>query len=666
LKSIAVLLFASLFAVCVVRGQGETNATGKEPVTPAVATDEDILALLPTLASGDDDLIEETVKKLAKTGDLRLARFFELYRQGSVYNWPDEDGNVRIVVNEETEEDDDLNEFAPLFDPLTGEAIIIDGKQPKPDVFDLEDISPGRKLRKLVNASKFLLRLFSPDFDTRMSGVKKCGDPPYIADALPFLAEIAETDEDPKIRWVANESILLVRLAGKAPDSTFNDRVEAIRQLSEIESLRALPRVEDLLKKMQQGEEEFADVSSEDRVEATTVSEAAIKHIEGHQAFVDRMGNAFRGISYGSVLILMALGLAITFGLMGVINMAHGELMMIGAYATYEIMMLFTFGNTYTYCTPFLLVGSLACLCLSHFYDKWPSYLGAIVCLVLAFTWKAILPDLMDNFWFFLPDFMDNFWLFRERPITMSLETFDYYYLVALPVAFLAAACVGWIMEWLVVRHLYNRPLESLLATWGVGLILIQLVRIKYGDNIGVNAPTWARGGWEVTQDVILPYARLYLLGLCAACVGFVYFIMQRTKQGMLMRATMQNRDMAESLGVRTRNVDRFTFALGSGIAGVAGYGWTIIGGVTPDMGQTNFIVDSFLVVVTGGVGELAGVICSGLGIGVITKTIEPIEFGDFLVGPVWAKVVLLILIVAFIQFRPSGLFAPKGRSADD
>jgi urea transport system permease protein len=591
LKSIAVLLFASLFAVCVVRGQGETNATGKEPATPEVATDEDILALLPTLASGDDDLIEETVRKLAKTGDLRLARFFELYRQGSVYNWPDEDGNVRIVVNEETEEDDDLNEFAPLFDPLTGEAIIIDGKQPKPDVFDLEDISPGRKLRKLVNASKFLLRLFSPDFDTRMSGVKKCGDPPYIADALPFLKGIAETDENLKIRWVANESILLVRLAGKAPDSTFNDRVESIRQLSEIESLRALPRVEDLLKKMQQGEDEFADVSSEDRVEATTVSEAAIKHIEGHQAFVDRVGNAFRGISYGSVLILMALGLAITFGLMGVINMAHGELMMIGAYVTYEMQL--AFGHT---------------------------------------------PD---------------------NPV-------DGYYLAALPAAFLAAAFVGLIMEWLVVRHLYNRPLESLLATWGVGLILIQLARVIYGDNIGVNAPTWARGGWEVSQDVILPYARLYLLGLCAACVGFVYFIMQRTKQGMLMRATMQNRDMAESLGVRTRNVDRFTFALGSGIAGVAGYGWTIIGGVTPDMGQTNFIVDSFLVVVTGGVGELAGVICSGLGIGVITKTIEPIEFGDFLVGPVWAKVVLLILIVAFIQFRPSGLFAPKGRSADD
>ena len=312
--------------------------------------------------------------------------------------------------------------------------------------------------------------------------------------------------------------------------------------------------------------------------------------MNGHKDTVELAGNLFRGVSYGTVLILIALGLAITFGLMGVINMAHGELMMIGAYVTYEVQM--HFGHT------------------------------------------------------------------PENPV-------DSYYFAALPMAFLVSALVGLIMEALVVRHLYNRPLESLLATWGVGLLLIQLIRIRYGDNIGVNSPTWARGGYEVAQDIILPYARLYLIGLCVACVSFVYFILRRTRQGMLIRATMQNRDMARSLGVRTRNVDRFTFALGSGIAGVAGYGWTIIGGVTPDMGQTNFIVDSFLVVVTGGVGELAGVLFSGLGIGVLSKAIEPMEFGTFVIGPVWGKVLLLVFIVAFIQYRPSGLFAPKGRLAD-
>ena len=286
----------------------------------------------------------------------------------------------------------------------------------------------------------------------------------------------------------------------------------------------------------------------------------------------------------------MALGLAITFGLMGVINMAHGELMMIGAYATFEMQRLF--GHT---------------------------------------------PD----------------------------NPSDWYYVAALPVAFLTAALVGYLMEVLVVRYLYRRPLESLLATWGIGLLLIQLVRIRYGDNIGVNAPTWARGGLEIMQDLIVPYSRCFIIILCGMCVLLIYYLMNYTKLGLRMRATMQNRNMASSVGVNTQRVDRYTFAFGSGIAGVAGYAWTLIGGVTPDMGQTNFIIDSFLVVVTGGVGELVGVICAGLGIGVLTKVIEPMQIGSFVVGAIWAKIIILILIVAFIQFKPAGLFAPKGRLSD-
>lgn len=572
---------------------GETNDTSRRDgeAETGVASDEAIRALFLRLVSDDDEVVEQAIVKLAKTGDPRLERFMELYRQGSVYNWPDEDGAPRIVVNEETVEDDDFNEFAPLFDPLTGAKVMVDGKHARPDVFDLEDMAPGRKLRKLVNAAKYLLRLFSPDLETRLSGVKKCGDPPYNSDALPFLREIAEEDPHPKARRMARESLLLIRFAGRTPDATFADRVAAIRELGEMNSLRALPRIEDFLKGIERGEEEFASVAKGDLSRAKVVSAEALKRIGEHADSVELAGNLFRGVSYGSVLILMALGLAITFGLMGVINMAHGELMMIGAYATYETQLFF--GHT---------------------------------------------PD----------------------------TPADAYYLWALPVAFFAAALVGLIMESLVVRHLYNRPLESLLATWGVGLILIQAARLRYGDNIGVNAPSWARGGVEVSQDLILPHARLYIIVLCAACVFFVYFVMRKTKRGMLMRATMQNRDMAAGLGVRTRGVDRFTFALGSGIAGVAGYGWTLIGGVTPDMGQTNFIVDSFLVVVTGGVGELAGVIFSGLGIGMFTKWIEPLEFGKFVIGPVWAKVILLAGIVGFIQYRPSGLFAPKGRAGDD
>ena len=553
--------------------------------------ESELLSLLQSLAVDDDEVRANVITSLAKSGDPQLERFFELYRQGSVYNWPDESGGVRIVVNEETVMDDDFNEFAPLFEPISGKPFLVDGKQAKPDLLDLEDISPGRKIRTLVNSSKFLLRLFSKDQEVRSSGVKKCGDPPFLPEAVPFLKEIInDPSVDEKIRWLSKESISLIRFSGKLEgENSLTDRINALKDLGELNSLRANARIKNFQNELN---ESYASGTITAGVKRKLDGEIkrVSRGLESHKDSVELAGNLFRGFSYGSVLILMALGLAITFGLMGVINMAHGELMMIGAYVTYEVQMYF--GHT---------------------------------------------PD---------------------TPI-------DSYYFAALPMAFLVSALVGLIMEGVVVRHLYNRPLESLLATWGVGLLLIQLVRIRYGDNIGVNSPTWARGGYEIAQDIVLPYARLYLIGLCVAAVSFVYFILRRTRQGMLIRATMQNRDMARSLGVRTRNVDRFTFALGSGIAGVAGYGWTIIGGVTPDMGQTNFIVDSFLVVVTGGVGELAGVLFSGLGIGVLSKAIEPMEFGDFVVGPVWGKVLLLVFIVAFIQFRPSGLFAPKGRLAD-
>ena len=551
----------------------------------------EIYSLLKSLASSDNDLIEKTVLKLAKTGDPRLEEFFELYRQGSVYNWPTDSGDIRIVVSEETIMDDDFNEFAILSEPLSGEPFMVDGLQAKPDLLDLEDISPGRKLRSLVNSSKFLIRLFSPDYDTRISGVKKCGDPPYLFEAMDSLDEISKDPlEAEKIRWTANESIALIEFGKKSVDyNGLELRIEALNKLSSLNSLRALARIDSFNKEIKDLQES-GNININQSETLTQKALAVKKSLESHKSSVELSGNLFRGISYGSVLILIALGLAITFGLMGVINMAHGELVMIGAYATYEVQMYF--GHA---------------------------------------------PD---------------------NPV-------NEYYLFALPVAFFASASVGLLMEKFVIRHLYNRPLESLLATWGVSLLLIQLVRLRYGDNIGVNSPTWARGGYEISQDIVLPFARLYLLALSAACVGFVYFIIRKTRKGMLIRATMQNRDMASSLGVRTRNVDRFTFALGSGIAGVAGYGWTIVGGVTPDMGTKLFIVDSFLVVVAGGVGELAGVLCSGLGIGVITKLIEPLDFGGFIIGPVWGKVILLALIVAFIQYRPAGLFSPKGRLAD-
>ena len=550
----------------------------------------------------DEDVTtrKAAIMTLAKSGDLRVEPILESYRLGEFYLW-----NGKMVLCKETSEDEDFNEFCLLSDVLTAEPILgADGEQMQIPLEELEEISPSRAERKLANSAKFLVRLSSPVPEIRMSGAKKCGDPPGIIEAVSQLEEMAQNDPVKKIRYIANESLLLIRLSRTSLEQDPDAHLDIVHELGEIKSLRGLPRLQEMFDKLMVKVEALPDFEEGTDIENLEPADEkalgiykyaiaykyAMNQINSYQGLVGGVGNIFRGLSLGSVLILMALGLAITFGLMGVINMAHGELMMIGAYATFEMQRLF--GHT---------------------------------------------PD----------------------------NPSDWYYVVALPAAFLAAAFVGYLIEVLVVRHLYRRPLESLLATWGIGLLLIQLVRIRYGDNIGVNAPTWARGGLEVVQDLIVPYSRCFIIVLCGLCVLLIYYLMNHTKLGLRMRATMQNRNMANSMGVNTQRVDRYTFAFGSGIAGVAGCAWTLIGGVTPDMGQTNFIIDSFLVVVTGGVGELIGVICAGLGIGVLMKVIEPLGIGSVVVGAIWAKILLLIIIVGFIQFKPAGLFAPKGRLSD-
>ena len=559
-----------------------TGWTLNQPVAAADSStdttgDATLLEQMAKLAGDDAAARKQVLFDLAKSGDSRLEAFLENYRTGSVYLW-----NGQIVVCTETEEDEDFNELAPLTHPLTGEPVLgADDKQAKPDILDLEDMSPDRAGRLAARSALFLLKLSSPDRESRLVAVKKSGTPPYNAEAIPFLEGMAQSDTDEKIRFTAKESLLLIRLGTDVPIDQAEQRWAAAGQLAGMKSLRALPMLEEMLR--DEGFSKHGQVAREQ-------CEKAVASINSHQSFVNWVGYVFQGLSLGSILIIMALGLAITFGLMGVINMAHGELMMVGAFTTYVIQQLFV------------------------------------------------------NY---LPQGM-----------------FNWYYVVALPSAFLAAACVGWLIEIAVVRHLYRRPLESLLATWGVSILLIQTARLIFGDNIGVNSPTWLRGNVEVMQDVILPFNRLFIIALCALCVAMIYALINRTKLGLRMRATMQNRDMADSLGVNTRSIDSYTFAFGSGLAGLAGYALTLIGGVTPDMGQ-NYIVESFLVVVTGGVGELLGVICSGLGLGVATKVIEPMQFGDFTVEAIWAKVFVLACVVAFIQFKPAGLFPPKGRLAD-
>ncbi len=298
----------------------------------------------------------------------------------------------------------------------------------------------------------------------------------------------------------------------------------------------------------------------------------------------DLLGQAFMGLSLGSVLLLAALGLAITYGLLGVINMAHGEMLMLGAYCTWIVQQL-----------------------MGQFFPQWLAWYPAI----------------------------------------------------ALPVAFLFTAAVGMLLERGVIRHLYGRPLETLLATWGISLMLIQLVRMTFGaQNLEVANPAWLSGGIQVYANLILPWNRIVVLGFAILVLFFTWLLLNKTRLGLRVRAVTQNRNMAACCGVPTGRVDMLAFGLGSGIAGLGGVALSQLGNVGPELGQS-YIIDSFLVVVLGGVGQLAGSVAAAFGLGIFNKILEP------QIGAVLGKIMILVLIILFIQRRPQGLFALKGRVID-
>lgn len=293
----------------------------------------------------------------------------------------------------------------------------------------------------------------------------------------------------------------------------------------------------------------------------------------------------FNGISTSSILLLIALGLAITFGLMKIINMAHGELIMIGAYSAYITQIIFA----------------------EYFPPEW----------------------------------------------------FGSYFILAIFAAFLIAALVGMILEFTLIRFLYGRPLDSLLATWGIGMILQQLARNIFGaPNVAVKSPEWLNGGWFITTGLVLPYKRMFIIMLVIVVLTLMYLYIYKTAAGRRMRAVMQNREMAACLGVSTRRVDATTFALGSGIAGIAGCALSLIGPIGPSLG-TYYIVDAFMVVVLGGVGKLIGTAAGALGIGLSGTLFETWTSASI------GKVLVFLLVVAFLQWKPMGLVAMRIRSLD-
>jgi urea transport system permease protein len=446
------------------------------------------------------------------------------------------------------------------FDAVTGAATTLPG--------DAADVMVNNRLRRELQASQAALQLFSPERRERAAAIERLR---RDADAsrLPLLerASAAETDEALKAQLEGLQAAILVAAPDKAQRLAAAERLAA----SGHPATRAL-----LLERLAPGVEPDAAVRD--------ALEDALRSVEARLAWGERLGVLFTGISLGSILLLVALGLAITYGLLGVINMAHGELMMIGAYATYVVQNLFR-----------------------QFLPGW----------------------------------------------------FDAYILAAIPVAFLVAAGVGALLERGVIRWLYGRPLETLLATWGISLILMQTVRSVFGaQNVPVENPSWMSGGIAALPNLTLPYNRLAIIAFAVLVLVAVALLIARTRLGLFVRGVTQNRRMAACVGVNTARVDTLAFALGAGIAGLAGCALSQIGNVGPDLGQ-QYIVDSFLVVVLGGVGQLAGTVVAALGLGVLNKVLEGWA------GAVLAKIMVLLFIVVFIQKRPQGLFAMKGRSAE-
>ncbi len=543
--------------------------------TPAVAQGagpaSEIAKHIVEVASTDSDAQEAAAVALGKTGDRKILPLLDALREGSVYVRSLSGGKKEtVIVGDKVSEGDKT--LVPLFTAYGREPIVgPDGKPLLAELSTLEEVSTGRRLRvairPLIDAFSGQNDLRDPDPATRRAAATKMG---YSGDGatLRVLEDALVKEPDRWVRFALEEGAALIRLRTGAAA----ERVAAAEALGRLRSANAM--------------EPLYQIAGDAQAPAPLAAAArdAIKRIERWGLFTQAIEIAFQGLSLSSILLLMALGLAIVFGLMGVINMAHGELMALGAYSTFLMQGWFT----------------------------------------------AYFPS-----------------------------RFDYYFLVALPFSFLVSATVGFALERGIIRHLYGRPLETLLLTWGVSLMIQQGLRLWFGAaNVDVTSPRWLSGGVPVMIGVQLPYNRLFIIGLAAVCVGAMYYLLFRTDAGLRIRAVTQNRGMAACLGVRARWVDAGTFALGAGLAGLAGCAITQIGNVGPELGQ-NYIVDSFMVVVTGGVGKLLGSILAALGIGGLNKIIEP------WMGAVFGKVLILIMVILFIQRRPSGLFAAKGRYAE-
>lgn len=511
---------------------------------------EDLGPLIDQLGSAKLSDMDDHITALAKTGDAKVVPVLEALGEGELYQRKS-DGRVFLVKAQGAD--------LLLVDPVTGADA---GAAPKAA---MQKVKVNNAVRRAVRSALGGLTLFSDDTSARIKAAQSMLQTPN-ADALEAIETAIAAEKDGTVRKVLDEARAVTLLVSDRPD---DQKRQAIALLAEGNGRNGLAVLTSALA--------TADASLKPDIEA------AIARIEQTQAFWSAGQNIWYGLSLGSVLLLAAIGLAITFGVMGIINMAHGEMVMLGAYTTFLVQEVVR--NSY--------------------------------------------PDL-----------------------------FDWSLAIALPLAFLVTGAVGLAIERGVIRFLYGRPLETLLATWGISLILQQAVRSIFGPtNREVGNPSWMSGAFEL-GGLTITWNRLWIIVFALAVFAALLFLLKRTSMGLKMRAVTQNRRMASSMGIRTPWVDALTFALGSGIAGMAGVALSQIDNVSPNLGQ-GYIIDSFMVVVFGGVGNLWGTLVGAFSLGILNKFLEPYA------GAVLGKILVLVLIILFIQKKPRGLFALKGRAVE-
>jgi urea transport system permease protein len=520
-------------------------------ITAAPAWADDFGALVSGLGSDTFAEKEKAIVALGSLGDARAVPVLQALSDDRLRTGPD--GRVLIVSPDDP---------ARLVDAMTG--------RPAADApaDSLNRVIVNNRLRGDIEAALGGLTLFSKDRDTRLAAARDALKHPS-AESLARLDKALAGESDEAVRAAMQKSLYAARLTAGSKD----EQLAAINALAGDTD----PRVKSLL-------DEY-DANAGLDPDLRKAADAAIGAINRRLQLVGIVANLFQGISLGSILLLAAIGLAITFGVMGVINMAHGEMIMIGAYVAYVVQ---------------------------QFFRAW------------------LPPGVIDG-----------------------------YVIAAVPIAFLFAGGLGVVLERCLIRFLYGRPLETLLATWGVSLVLQQAVRSIFGSpNKEVSNPSWMTGGFDPVGGFTVTWNRVTIIVFCFVVLGGLALILNKTRFGLYMRAVTQNRDMARAMGIRTARVDALTFGLGSGIAGMAGVALSQIGNVSPNLG-TIYIVDSFLVVVFGGVGNLLGTLIGALSLGVVNKLLEPFA------GAILGKIVVLVAIILFIQRRPRGLFALKGRTAE-